>query len=93
MDMVATSPGSGVVARENGGGQYVKKPIGAKQVMEVDQLKRDFQFNINANVWSLKEKAGAFTYSDGDENENYLLSVMKKASDHSLVSEELSLAM
>ena len=61
--------------------------------MGVDQLKRDFQFNVDANLWSLKEKAGAFTYSDGDENENYLLSVMQKASDHSFMSEELTLAM
>lgn len=61
--------------------------------MEVDQLKHDFQFNVDANLWSLKERRGAFTYSDGDENENYLLSVMQNSSDHSSMSDELALAM
>ncbi len=59
----------------------------------ISQLERDFQYEADANLWSLKAKAGAFTYSDGDQNENYLLSVIRAASDCSVMSDELTAAM
>ncbi|MBI1472915.1 glycosyltransferase [Escherichia coli] len=47
-----------------------------------------FIFNDDIKVWT-KEKVAPFMYSDGDEAENYLISVLEQTQDHSVFSDEL----
>jgi len=47
-----------------------------------------FVFNEDINVWT-KDVVAPFMYSDGDEEENYLISVLDQTHDHSVFSEEL----
>ncbi|MEO9826700.1 MAG: class I SAM-dependent methyltransferase [Paracoccaceae bacterium] len=59
----------------------------------MDWFEKDFRYDKDKNVWSLKAEAGAFTYSDGDDNENYLLSVMRKAQSCAVMSEDMTRGM
>ena len=64
-----------------------------KEPRDLDWLDQSFRYVSESNVWSLKANSGEFTYSDGDANEDYLLSVMRSASDSSVMSNELMAAM
>lgn len=59
----------------------------------MDWFEKDFQYDKESNVWSLKAEAAEFTYSDGDKNENYLLSVMRKADSCAVMSDDLTRGM
>ncbi|MCB1156130.1 MAG: class I SAM-dependent methyltransferase [Leptospiraceae bacterium] len=48
----------------------------------------EFLQDPETGIWTLKELK-RFDYSDGDENENYLLEVLQNAKDKSIYSEEL----
>ncbi|MEP6020163.1 MAG: rRNA adenine N-6-methyltransferase family protein [Paracoccaceae bacterium] len=61
--------------------------------MDVKCLEQDFQYSHEKNLWTLKKGSGEFAYSDGDESENYMLSVIQSAKDCSVMSDELSAAM
>ncbi len=56
-------------------------------------LNDDFSYDEARNLWSMRSAGGEFGYSDGDENEEYLLATLKAASDRSVMSSELSAGM
>ncbi|SMX25184.1 class I SAM-dependent methyltransferase [Boseongicola aestuarii] len=59
----------------------------------MDRFEKDFRYDNERNVWSLKARTDVFTYSDGDNNENYLLSVMRNAASCEVMSNDLTRAM
>jgi len=61
--------------------------------MDVKWLEQDFRYSHESNLWSLKKGSEEFAYSDGDENEDYMLSVIQSAKDCSVMSDELTAAM
>lgn len=52
-------------------------------------LASDFIYESNLNIWVEKDQQ-AFDYNDGDEHENYILDVVTKAIDCSVLSQELA---
>lgn len=56
-------------------------------------LEAEFSYNPSQNVWSPRSDMGEFGYSDGDENEEYLLAKLKSVTDRSVMSSELSEGM
>lgn len=59
----------------------------------MDWLEEDFLRDEERNVWMPRRKAGDFGYSDGDANEDYLLSVMRRAESCAVMSEDMTAAM
>ncbi len=61
--------------------------------MDLGWLEQDFRYSHETNLWTSKNGSDAFSYSDGDESENYILSVIQSAKDCSVMSNELTEAM